>query len=94
MRPSIRVRVSTSAVRGLGTLLNIATVAVGTTAGVLLGARFPDRIRRTVMQGLGLFVAFLGLSEATNTRNPLLLLAALLGGGLIGELLQLEERLP
>jgi uncharacterized protein len=93
MRPSVRVRVPASAVRGFGTLLNIATVAVGTTAGVLLGARFPDRIRRTVMQGLGLFVAFLGLSEATNTRNPLLLLAALLGGGLIGEWLQLEERL-
>src|ERR1700741_753881 len=71
----------------------MATVALGTTAGVLLGARFPDRIRKTVMQGLGLFVAFLGLSEATKTDNPLLLLAALLVGGLLGELLRLEERL-
>ena len=79
--------------RGLGTLLNIATVALGTTLGVLLGSRFPDRIRKTVMQGLGLFVAFLGLSEATKTDNPLLLLAALPVGGLLGELARLEERL-
>ncbi|MGQ0823967.1 MAG: DUF554 family protein [Actinomycetota bacterium] len=79
--------------RGLGTLLNIATVALGTTAGVVLGGRLPLQIRATVMQGLGLFTLFLGVREATNTHNALLLLGALLGGGLLGELLGIEERL-
>lgn len=79
--------------RGLGTLLNIGTVALGTTAGVLAGGRLPAQVRGTVMQGLGLFTLFLGVREATSTHNALLMLGALLGGGLIGELLALEERL-
>ncbi|MDZ4825900.1 MAG: DUF554 domain-containing protein [Actinomycetota bacterium] len=78
---------------GTGTVLNIAAVAVGTTAGVLFGARLPERLRATLMQGLGLFVLFLGFREATGTHNALLMLGALLAGGLIGELLQLEDRL-
>ena len=37
-----------------GTLINVATVLAGTVAGVLLGGRLSDRIRGTVMDGLGL----------------------------------------
>ena len=80
-------------VHGLGTLLNMATVAVGATVGVLLGARLPERMRVTVMQGLGLFTIFLGVREATSTHDALLLLGALLVGGVFGEALRLEDRL-
>jgi uncharacterized protein len=80
-------------VRGAGTLLNIAAVLAGTAAGVMLGGRLPDRVRVTVMQGLGLFTIFLGVREALLTRNALLLLGALLLGGLVGELARVEDRL-
>jgi uncharacterized membrane protein YqgA involved in biofilm formation len=80
-------------VRGLGTLLNIATVLVGTTLGVLLRGRLPSQMRVTIMQGLGLFVVFLGVREATNTHNALMLLGSLLGGAVIGEALRIEDRL-
>jgi uncharacterized membrane protein YqgA involved in biofilm formation len=80
-------------VRGLGTLLNIATVLVGTTLGVLLRGRLPSQMRVTIMQGLGLFVVFLGVQEATNTHNALMLLGSLLGGAVIGEALRIEDRL-
>ena len=79
--------------RGLGTLLNIATVLVGTTLGVLLRGRLPSQMRVTIMQGLGLFVVFLGVREATNTHNALMLLGSLLGGAVIGEALRIEDRL-
>ena len=39
----------------IGTLLNIATVLVGGTLGLLFGSRLPDRVRKTVIAGLGLF---------------------------------------
>ena len=79
--------------RGLGTLLNIAAVLVGAGAGVLIGDRLPERVRVTIMQGLGLLTMFLGFHEALLTRNALLMLGALLIGGIIGELLHVEDRL-
>jgi hypothetical protein len=80
-------------VRGLGTLLNVGTVALGTTVGVLFGTRVADRFRITVMQGLGLIVVALGVTETLDTHNAVFLLASLLGGGLVGEALRLEDRL-
>jgi uncharacterized protein len=80
-------------VRGLGTLLNVVAVAIGTTVGVLFGARITDRFRLVVMQAIGLVVVTLGVLEARATRNAVILLASLLAGGLIGEALRLEDRL-
>jgi uncharacterized membrane protein YqgA involved in biofilm formation len=78
---------------GLGTVLNVGTVAVGTTVGVLFGERVPERFRVTVMQGIGLLVLALGVTETLDTHNAVILLASLLLGGLIGEGLQIEDRL-
>jgi len=89
----VPARPSFPIVRGAGTLINIAAMLAGSTAGVLLGSRLPERFRITVMQGLGLFTVFLGVREGLLTRNALLMLGALLLGGLVGELLRLEDRL-
>jgi len=80
-------------VRGLGTVVNIGAVGAGTIVGVLLGGRLPARVRITVLQGLGLFTVFVGLREAFETRNALMVLGSLLLGGLVGELLRIEDRL-
>ncbi|SNB68578.1 DUF554 domain-containing protein [Thermoflexus hugenholtzii] len=77
----------------VGTLINVATVVAGSGAGLLVGSRLPERIRQTVLSGLGLITLVIGMSMALQTRNPLLMLASLLLGGVIGELLGLEERL-
>ena len=55
--------------RGLGTLLNVGTVALGTTVGVLFGTRVPERFRITVMQGLGLIVVALADRRGTARRR-------------------------
>ena len=39
--------------RGAGTLLNMATILLGSGLGVLLGGRLPERTRRTVTDALG-----------------------------------------
>jgi uncharacterized membrane protein YqgA involved in biofilm formation len=44
-----------------GTLINAASVLVGTALGTLLGGRFPERVRETVMHVLGLFTILLGI---------------------------------
>jgi uncharacterized membrane protein YqgA involved in biofilm formation len=88
------------AVRGLGTVINLVTVALGGSAGVLLGDRLPESMRRTIMQGLGLVtiaVAIGGLEPLYDAdrglRRFVILIASIILGGLIGEYLRLEERL-
>ena len=76
-----------------GALLNVATVLLGTTLGLLLGGRLPERFQSIVMGGLGLGVILIGIQNALVTRNPLILLGSILLGGLIGELLRLDMHL-
>lgn len=77
----------------IGTFLNIATVLVGGTLGLLFGARLPDRMRQTVVAGLGLFTAAIGISLFIKTQNAVIVLLSLLIGGLLGEWLKIEEQL-
>lgn len=86
--------------RGLGTLINLATVLAGGLTGVFIGDRLPERARRTVMQGLGLVtiaVAVVGFEPLFDPDEGLkrfvILIVSIIAGGLIGELLSLEERL-
>ncbi len=44
-----------------GTIVNIGTVAVGSTAGVLLSSRIPDRFQRIILDCLGLVTIILGI---------------------------------
>jgi hypothetical protein len=86
-----------------GTLINAAAVLVGTAVGTLLGGRLPERIRETVIHGLGLFTLVLGVSQALEAFRPpltdvtrgavLIVLGSLLVGGLLGELLRIERGL-
>lgn len=75
---------------GIGTLINIVTVLVGGTLGTLLGARLPDRMRETIMHGLGLLTLVIGVQLSLETDNILIVLGSLLLGGLLGELLRIE----
>jgi len=80
-------------VRGLGTLANVATVVLGTVAGLLFGRRVPERVRDTVLWGIGLLVVGVGVSSFLETRNAVFPVCAIVLGGLVGELLRIEDRL-
>jgi uncharacterized membrane protein YqgA involved in biofilm formation len=92
-------------IRGAGTALNVASVVVGSGLGMLLGHRFPQRTRDVVTDGLGLLTLLAAaLSAAAVLDAPfgaavgrggpvLVVLGALLLGGIIGSLLRLEDRL-
>jgi hypothetical protein len=76
-----------------GTFLNVATVLVGGGLGLLVGARLPDRIRETVMMGIGLISILLGVKMALETANVLILLGSAILGGVIGEVANIQARL-
>lgn len=76
-----------------GTFLNIATVLVGGMIGLLFGARIPDKLKATVIAGMGLFTAAMGTQMFLKTENPLIVLGALLIGTLLGEWRRIEDGL-
>jgi uncharacterized membrane protein YqgA involved in biofilm formation len=77
----------------IGTLLNIATVLIGGTLGLLFGSRLPDQLRKTVIAGLGLFTFAYGIYNFLKTQNPLIVLGSLLLGALLGEWWKIEDGL-
>jgi len=79
--------------RGLGTLINTVTVICGGGLGLIIGHRIPERMRVTVVQVIGLVTVALGLSDVMKTHNIVFPLVGMVIGGLIGELIRIEERL-
>lgn len=90
---------------GLATLVNVATVLVGAVIGVALGNRLPLRTRDVVTDALGLVTLLIAGTSAIAVLSPdlsdevgdsapmLIVLGALLVGGITGSLLRLETRI-
>lgn len=76
-----------------GTLLNVATVLAGGSVGLALGRHIPERIRETVLKGLGLLTLVVGMQMALKTANVLIPMGSILLGGIAGELLGIQRRL-
>ncbi len=76
-----------------GTIINIVAVLVGGTLGLLFGARLPERLKATVVAGLGLFTAAIGIQMFLKTENAIIVLGALLIGALLGEWWRIEDGL-
>ncbi|MBY7145150.1 DUF554 domain-containing protein [Virgibacillus sp. NKC19-3] len=75
-----------------GTLVNGALIIVGSLLGLFF-TKIPERFKETVMHGIGLAVLFIGLQMAFETDEIIVVLLSLLTGGILGELLRLEEGL-
>jgi len=90
---------------GAGTVINVATVVVGSLVGVIAGHRLPERTRDLVTQILGLVALVIGglsiasgmsaafAEEVGANARLLVVLGALLIGGLAGSAVRLEQRL-
>lgn len=77
----------------VGTLVNTATVILGSTIGLLLGNILPERLRDTVMKGLGLCTLFIGITGMLGGENTLITIISIAVGAVIGELCDLDDRL-
>ena len=76
-----------------GTAVNAAAIIIGSIVGLKAGHLISSRVRGTVMAGLGLAVLLIGVQLALKSREPLIIIGSLIGGGILGELLRIEARL-
>lgn len=77
----------------VGTFINTFSVILGGSLGILIKNSLPEKYKKIIFQGIGLFTILLGISMAIPFPNPLIIIFSILIGGLIGVLINLEERL-
>lgn len=77
----------------IGTIVNVITVLVGGSIGLLLNKKLPQRYIHIFFQVVGIFTLFLGFSMALKTSHVLHMIMALITGAIIGEALNLEQRM-
>ena len=79
--------------RGLGTIVNVTAVLAGSGLGVAIGHRIPERLRLTVLDGIGLLTICVGVAGFLETTNAVFPVVALVLGTVIGEAIDVEDRL-
>ena len=77
----------------LGTIVNTIAILLGGLIGLLFGHALPDKMKRTVIQGICLAVLLIGVSMAIQSENILVVIASLALGGIVGELIDIELQL-
>jgi len=77
----------------IGTFTNAGAIAAGALLGFLLQRGIPEKVKRTVMQGMALAIMLIGIQMALETKNPLIVIISLVLGGVTGELIDIEKRL-
>ncbi len=77
----------------IGTIVNTATVILGSLIGMSLGNILPERLRDTVMKGLGMCTMFIGVTGMLGGKNALITIISIAVGAAMGELLDLDGRL-
>lgn len=79
--------------RGFGTILNVITVLIGGSIGLAIGTRFSKVLHTTVMNVNGMITIVIGAQMAFKSSNILIVLACLLIGTVIGELIDIDKYL-
>ena len=68
-------------------------VVITSLIGLLIGQRIPEKMNRAIMQGIGLVVITIGISGAVNGVNTLVLILSMVIGIVIGEGLDIHQRI-
>ena len=77
----------------IGVFVNVLTIIIGGTIGVLLKDRVREDINKVVMQGIGLSVIVIGVIGAIKTQNELVMVLSLVSGGMIGAMLKIDKKI-
>lgn len=77
----------------VGTWINVGAVIAGSLLGIGVGVRIPKKYSDLATGAIGLVTLVVGIKLALETENVLILLIALLIGGVLGTAFELEERL-
>jgi hypothetical protein len=75
-----------------GTIVNSLAIIIGCIIGLILKGHFPERISVILFQGIGLVTLVLGIQMVIQAQEIIMIIIALVLGGIIGEIINIEER--
>ncbi len=78
---------------GLGTIVNCLAIVVGCGVGLVLKRGFPHAWQDAIMQGITLCIFVIGTKMALQSANIILVIASIVLGTIIGEILDIETAL-
>jgi uncharacterized membrane protein YqgA involved in biofilm formation len=78
---------------GLGTMVNCAAIIGGCAVGLILRKGFPEKWQETIMYGVALCIFLIGLEMAQKSQNVILVIASIVIGSIIGEMLDINGKL-
>ncbi len=76
-----------------GTFVNVATILVGGSIGIIFRKKLPQKTIEVVFQGIGLVTFCIGISMFLKSQWLLVVVLSILSGGIIGGLLRLNSRI-
>ncbi len=74
----------------LGAVVNVGTVILGATVGLLVKKGFPERLQNVIMQAVALAVLFIGIKGFSDSNNTMVLILSMVIGTVIGTLINLD----
>lgn len=77
----------------MGTIINVITILIGGSIGLLFRSRFPERLSETALEVMGLFTLLIGVGMALQGKDTILILISLALGAMIGEWINIEKKL-
>lgn len=77
----------------LGTIVNALAIIAGSSLGLLIRSRLPEKITEVAFQGIGLFTLFLGFYMCLKTENFLVMIFSILIGSIIGALIGVDHQI-
>lgn len=77
----------------LGTVVNVFTVLLGSTIGIIVKKGIPQRLTDTLFKALGLVTVFIGITSCLTGSSAMLVVVAMILGTLIGELIDLDKQI-
>ena len=77
----------------LAVFVNVITVLVGSTIGILFRKKIRDTYTKAIISALALVTIVIGVTSAVTTQNLLCVIVCMAVGTLLGELLRLDDRI-
>jgi len=77
----------------LGTIVNSLAIIIGAIIGIILKKGIREEYKNTVMDGIGLSVIIIGISNALEFESLVVVIVSIVVGSIIGELINIDKGL-
>ncbi|HHU84880.1 MAG TPA: DUF554 domain-containing protein [Clostridiales bacterium] len=75
----------------IGVIVNVITVIIGSSVGLLFKKGIPERVNKAAMIGLGACSLYIGISGSLKGENVLIMIISVVFGGIIGTALNIDR---